>query len=76
MEAKREVDPIAEAVRLEQELAYTIGFLDSVMKKLSNERFVANAKADVIDRERQKASDAEKKIMALREELERLSAKK
>lgn len=76
MEAKREVDPIAEAVRLEQELAYTIGFLDSVMKKLSNERFVANAKADVLDRERQKASDAEKKIMALREELERLGAKK
>jgi valyl-tRNA synthetase len=76
MEAKREVDPIAEAVRLEQELAYTIGFLDSVMKKLSNERFVANAKADVIDRERQKASDAERKIMALREELERLGAKK
>jgi valyl-tRNA synthetase len=46
------------------------------MKKLSNERFVANAKADVIDRERQKASDAERKIMALREELERLGAKK
>jgi valyl-tRNA synthetase len=76
VEANREIDVAAEAERLQQELNYTRGFLESVMKKLSNERFVANAKADVVEKEKQKAADAEKKIQRLTEELFRLGIKK
>ena len=42
------------------------------MKKLSNERFVANAKGDVVEKERQKQADAEAKIVTLTEALARL----
>ncbi len=72
VELKREIDAAAEAKRLQEELTYTQGFLESVLKKLSNERFVANAKGDVVIKEKLKAADAEKKISALKEELERL----
>ena len=65
-------DPAAERARLEKELAYTIGFRDSVRKKLSNEKFVANAKPDVLERERQKLADAETKIAALEQALRAL----
>ena len=64
-----EIDAEQEAANLEKELAYSIGFRDSVLKKLSNERFVANAKPDVVDKERQKLADAEAKIKALQESL-------
>ena len=67
-----QVDPAAERARLEKELAYTIGFRDSVQKKLSNEKFVANAKPDVLERERQKLADAEAKIAALEQALRAL----
>ena len=67
-----QVDPAAERTRLEKELAYTIGFRDSVQKKLSNEKFVANAKPDVLERERQKLADAETKIAALEQALRAL----
>lgn len=60
-----QLDEVQEAEKAQQELTYLIGFRDSVMKKLSNERFVANAKADVVERERQKAADAESKITSL-----------
>lgn len=76
IEAHREIDIEAETERLQQELNYAKGFLDSVMKKLSNERFIANAKADVVEKEKQKAADAERKINALKEELNRLGLKK
>ncbi len=76
IEAQREVDMEAEAERLQQELDYTKGFLESVLKKLSNERFVANAKPDVVEKEKQKAADAESKIAALTQELSRLGIKK
>ncbi len=66
------VDVATERARLEKELAYTIGFRDSVAKKLDNEKFVANAKPDVLERERQKLADAEAKIAALRQALEGL----
>jgi valyl-tRNA synthetase len=60
-----QLDEEQEKEKAQQELTYLIGFRDSVMKKLSNERFVANAKADVVERERQKAADAESKIASL-----------
>ena len=55
----------AERQRLQSELDYTLGFLRSVEAKLSNEKFVANAKPDVLARERQKQADAEAKRRAL-----------
>jgi valyl-tRNA synthetase len=67
-----EVDAETERENLQKELEYTQGFLDSVLKKLSNERFVQNAKGDVVEKERQKQADAEAKIETLKEALARL----
>ncbi|TGE20073.1 valine--tRNA ligase [Hymenobacter elongatus] len=64
-----QIDLGAEKVRLEKELEYTRGFRDTVVKKLSNEKFVQNAKVDVLERERQKQTDAEAKILALEQSL-------
>jgi valyl-tRNA synthetase len=58
--------------KLEEELKYAKGFLAGVMKKLGNERFVANAPAQVVEREQQKKADAEGKIRALEERLKEL----
>ncbi len=58
-----------EIKKLEQELKYTQGFLDSVTKKLSNEKFVSNAPPKVIEAERKKQSDAEEKIRILKEQI-------
>ncbi len=66
------VDVEQEIANAGKELAYITGFLESVQKKLTNERFVANAKPEVIERERQKAADAEAKIAALTETLRQL----
>jgi valyl-tRNA synthetase len=68
-----ELDVETEKENLQKELEYTQGFLDSVMKKLSNERFVQNAKGDVVEKERQKLADAESKMETLREALARLN---
>ncbi|HEV7351360.1 valine--tRNA ligase [Telluribacter sp.] len=67
-----EIDVEAERENLLKELEYTEGFLASVQKKLSNERFVQNAKGDVVEKERQKQADAEAKIATIREALVRL----
>ena len=58
-----------EVAKLEKDLAYYEGFLASVMKKLSNERFVNSAPAQVVANERAKQSDAEAKIAAIKEQL-------
>ena len=58
-----------EIAKLEKDLAYYEGFLNSVMKKLSNERFVNSAPAQVVANERAKQADAEAKIAAIREQL-------
>jgi len=58
-----------EIATLTQELEYTKGFLNSVMKKLSNERFVNNAPEKVIANELKKQSDAEAKIKTIQEQL-------
>ena len=61
-----------EIVKLEEELKYTQGFLVGVTKKLSNERFVANAPEAVVTSERKKMSDAEGKIALITQRLEAL----
>ncbi|UOG76629.1 valine--tRNA ligase [Hymenobacter tibetensis] len=67
-----QIDLGAEKARLEKELEYAQGFRDSVLKKLSNEKFVQNAKPDVLERERQKLADAETKITTLQQSLNSL----
>lgn len=62
-----------ELQKLNADLAYAEKFLQSVMKKLSNERFVNNAPADVVAIERKKQSDAEEKIKLLKEQIANLS---
>jgi valyl-tRNA synthetase len=63
------LDVDAEIARLEEELKYNQGFLNSVMKKLSNERFVNGAPEKVVAIEKQKKTDAEVKIKALEESI-------
>ncbi len=58
-----------EIAKLEADLKYNEGFLQSVLKKLGNEKFVNNAPAKVIEMERKKQSDAEAKIAALKESI-------
>ena len=58
-----------ELKKLEADLKYNEGFLQSVLKKLGNEKFVNNAPAKVIEMERKKQADAEAKIAALKESI-------
>ena len=67
------IDAEAERRKLTDELAYQEGFLASVMKKLSNERFVQSAPEKVVANERAKQADAEAKIAAIKAQLEALS---
>ncbi len=66
------LDRDAELAKLRDELAYQEGFLATVMKKLSNERFVASAPEAVVAGEQAKRTDAEARIAALRERMESL----
>jgi valyl-tRNA synthetase len=66
------IDAEAERERLEKERDYLVGFLKSVNAKLSNERFVQNAKADIVENERKKKDDAETKIKIIEENLKAL----
>ncbi len=63
------IDIEEELKKLEEELKYTKGFLNSVMKKLSNERFVNNAPEAVVAKEKAKQADAEAKIKVLEERI-------
>ena len=58
-----------ELKKLEADLKYQEGFLQSVLKKLGNEKFVSKAPANVIEMERKKQADAETKIAALKESI-------
>ncbi|RYC66923.1 MULTISPECIES: valine--tRNA ligase [Spirosoma] len=69
-----EIDMEQEAEAARKELDYLTGFRESILKKLSNEKFVANAKPEVVDRERQKLADADAKIHALEQRLRDLVA--
>ena len=64
-----EIDVEAEKAEISKELEYTKGFLNSVMKKLSNERFVNNAPEQVVANEEKKQADAESKIKVLEDKL-------
>ena len=66
------IDVEAEKARIAKDLDYQRGFLASVLKKLSNERFVANAPAAVVEGERRKQADAEHKIATLEAALKAL----
>ena len=66
------MDVEAESARLTRDIEYYEGFLSSVMKKLSNERFTSKAPAAVVDAERRKQADAEQKLASLRASLESL----
>ena len=70
------IDIDAEIEKMEAQLKHLEGFLQGVMKKLSNERFVANAPEAVVAMERKKQSDSEEKIAALRESIAALKAQK
>ncbi|SMC48148.1 valine--tRNA ligase [Chryseobacterium sp. YR221] len=61
-----------EKAKTEEEVKYLKGFLISVEKKLSNEKFVANAKPEVVEVERKKQKDAQDKIAILEEKLKSL----
>jgi valyl-tRNA synthetase len=67
------IDPEEEYIKLTEELNYTRGFLISVEKKLSNERFVSGAPEQVVIRERQKQADAEARIKVIEQQLKSLT---
>ena len=69
------IDVEAEIKKMEAQLQHLEGFLAGVMKKLCNERFVANAPEAVVAMERKKQSDAEEKIASLKESIAALSGK-
>ena len=73
IETEAKVDTGAQKEQLQKELEYHKGFLISVEKKLGNERFVQNAKPEVVEVERRKKADAEQKIRALEESLAALN---
>ncbi|HSO76945.1 MAG TPA: valine--tRNA ligase [Bacteroidales bacterium] len=66
------IDSEDELRKLTEELKYTEGFLEIVMSKLSNERFVSNAPEKVLSLERKKQADAEAKIATLKDSITRL----
>jgi len=66
------MDVEAELKKMKAEREYYAGFLQSVMKKLGNERFVQNAKPEIVENERKKQADAESKIALLEESIKAL----
>lgn len=66
------LDTSAERDRLQKELDYNKGFLESVMKKLANQNFVSKAKPEIIASEEKKKADAQQKIKAIEEQLSAL----
>lgn len=66
------VDVSEEIGKLESELKYTRGFLESVRKKMNNQSFVQHAPEQVVEKERQKMDDAKGKIAALELQIEKL----
>ena len=69
IESEKEIDKTVLKETLEKDLEHQKGFLQSVLKKLSNERFVANAKPEVIDLAKKKQADAEARIKTIQESL-------
>lgn len=72
LELNIEIDTEEECKKLKEELEYQKGFLVMIDKKLSNERFVNNAPAVVVDKERKKQADAQAKIQSIEEAIGKL----
>ena len=72
IQTEQVLDTTAQRKTLEEELAYFTGFLASVEKKLTNEKFVQNAKPEVVEMEKKKQSDALQKITLLKESIANL----
>ncbi|MCF8308832.1 MAG: valine--tRNA ligase [Bacteroidales bacterium] len=70
--AGQAVDVEEERKKLQEELDYMKGFLQGVMKKLNNERFVNNAPEQVVEKERKKKADAEEKIHVIEQKINNL----
>jgi valyl-tRNA synthetase len=67
------IDVAAELKKMNEDVAYYERFLQQVMGKLNNERFVANAKPEIVEKERKKKADAEQKLAVLRDSIAKLS---
>jgi valyl-tRNA synthetase len=67
------LDTSSQRAELETELQYYIGFMESVDKKLSNERFVQNAKPEIVALENKKKEDALEKIRMIEESIANLN---
>ena len=72
IQTENQTDSGSQREQLKKDLDYFEGFLSSVEKKLSNEKFVQNAKPEVVEIERRKKADAEAKIKAIKESLQTL----
>ena len=72
VEVHKTIDVEVEKKRISEELDYAKGFVNSVQKKLENERFVAGAPAQVLENERKKLEDGLSKVRMLSESLSKL----
>lgn len=73
IESEKQIDAESLKSELLKDLEHQKGFLQSVMKKLGNDRFVANAKAEVVELEKKKQADAEARIRTIEESLASLN---
>jgi valyl-tRNA synthetase len=72
LETKKALDTSALKEELLKDLEYQNNFLHSVLKKLNNERFILNAKPEIVALERKKQADAEARIKTIEESLQNL----
>jgi valyl-tRNA synthetase len=68
------IDPTEERERIQTEIDYLRGFLQKVEQKLNNERFINNAPAEVVEKERQKQRDTQERLRVLENSLAQLQA--
>jgi valyl-tRNA synthetase len=68
---EKKINIADEIARIKKDLVYFQGFVNSIGKKLENEKFVQNAKPEVVEAERKKMADGHSKIQLLQEELEK-----
>ena len=71
---EKAIDLEAERARLEKELEHARKFVAGIERKLANEKFVQNAPAPVVERERKKLADGKERIKILEEALQRLGS--
>lgn len=70
---EQNIDPVEECAKLQKEKIYLTGFLNAVNSKLGNERFMANAKPEIIEVELKKRADTEAKLQIIEEGLAALA---